>query len=87
MAYRPSTPYEAQEIAQHATNYMTQIRQCRTLRDLTDAWAGWKLYADSSGVCWQIREHMSDEYAAVAGSIKSSRVVRDPTGESAKAAE
>lgn len=85
MAYRPTTPFEAQEIAQHAVHYMLQIQQCRSLRDLTAAWAGWKLYADKAGVCRQIREHLSGEYAKVAQSIKESSVVRDPTGEQTNA--
>lgn len=83
MKYRPSTPYEAKEIAQHAMNYLQMIRQAQTLADLTRAWAGWKLYADSAGVCRQIREHLSEAYGEVAGSIKGNTVVRDPTGEAA----
>ena len=83
MAVRRSTPNEAREIAEKAAHWLRMIRDAKSVPDLNEAWHSWRLYADSAGVCPQIKEHFVGAYAEVASGLKDRRVTRDPTGERA----
>jgi len=76
-----SNPFQAQEIAANTFHRMMAIRGCQSILELKRVWHEWSLYADSAGVCRQIREHMADEYANVSRGFAPAkpRSIRNPS--------
>lgn len=76
MAVRRSTPNEAREIAEKAMHWLRMIRDAKSVPDLNEAWQSWRLYADSAGVCHQIKDHFIGAYAEVKSSLSGKAAVR-----------
>jgi hypothetical protein len=84
MAFRPTDPVQARQIAEHTAHAIAEMRRSLTLDQLGARHRDWTLYADGVGVAPQIRDHVRGVVNDVAISIKAKRVVRDPTGEAAR---
>lgn len=83
MAYQPTDPVKAKQIAEHAVRVLEGIRHSATLDQLNARVAEWRSFADAMGVVSQIREHVREAINETAIHIKARRVIRDPTGEAA----
>ena len=69
MAVRRSTPNEAREIAEKAMHWLRMIREAKSVPDLNEAWNSWRLYAETSSVCYPIKDHFIGAYAEVKSSL------------------
>ncbi len=55
----PTSPDEAQDIAAYANNMLRELRSMKSPEAVNRVYAAWLDYANSRGVCAQIREHFS----------------------------
>lgn len=83
MAYQPTDPVKAKQIAEHTARVLEGIRHSATLEQLDARVAEWNSFANSMGVVSQIRAHVQGAINETAIHIKARRVVRNPTGEAA----
>lgn len=81
MAYQPTDPVKARQIADHGMRALEGIRACVTLDQLDARVSEWDSFANSMGVVKQIRDHFREAINETAIQIKARRIVRDPTGE------
>lgn len=83
MAFVPTDPVKARQIAEHTMGVIVGIRHAATLDQLNARAGEWQSFADAMGVVKPIRDHVRDAINETAVHIKARRVVRDPTGEAA----
>lgn len=67
----PTDPVKAKAIAIYATSKLEQMREEADIERLKLVYRGWMTYADSEGVCEQIREHMLRAFNETAITIKA----------------
>ncbi len=58
MSFQPTDPVTARQIAEHAVMSIQDLRACTALDEIHARHRQWLSFADSMGVCRQIREHI-----------------------------